>query len=166
VPRGVFPRRPGLKRKMPIRPLADRVMEKIRAEESGCWRWLGSLTKAGYGRVNLGTRETGIGLVHRVVYELHRGPIPVGLEIDHLCRNRWCCRPEHLQAVPHAVNSYRGVSPGMLIRLSGRCGRGHELTPENVYYRKDRPGAWNCRVCRRERRAAAGERERLRAGGC
>jgi hypothetical protein len=75
------------------------------------------------------------------------------LELDHLCRHRWCVNPVHLESVPHVVNMHRGVAPNILISLSGRCSRGHERTEANVYARKDGSG-WTCRVCRRELRAA------------
>jgi hypothetical protein len=68
----------------------------------GCWEWTGNRTGDGYGR--LAGRQ---GLAHRLSYEYHLGPIPDGLEIDHLCRNRGCGNPAHMEAVTHRVNCQR-----------------------------------------------------------
>jgi hypothetical protein len=139
--------------------MATRFAAKVAIEPSGCWRWTGFIDKAGYGRLREAGRGSPILYAHRVAYGLYRGPIPAGLALDHLCHNRWCCAPTHLEAVTPLVNARRGSSPNVLISVSGRCGRGHDLTPDNVYYRTDRPGRWNCKACRRERRAAARLRE-------
>ena len=145
--------------------LSVRVEEKINRESgewfngSQCWRWIGFIDKAGYGRISVGGRAGEVGYAHRVSYEFVHGPIPEGLVLDHLCRNRWCCNPEHLEAVRQRENFLRGVHPYVAIHQSGRCARGHERNAENTYYRKDRPGHWLCRACKNERRRAARHRE-------
>lgn len=73
---------------------------------TGCWLWLGIHTDKGYGSYWDGTRLIA---AHRAIYELHRGPIPVGLDLDHLCRNPPCVNPDHLEPVTEATNVQRGL---------------------------------------------------------
>lgn len=81
---------------------------EARIDRSGdCWVWTGNRTSAGYGQVWARRRML---LVHRVVYEQLVGPIPEGLVIDHLCRNRSCCNPAHLEPVTTAENVRRGLN--------------------------------------------------------
>lgn len=81
---------------------------------------------------------------HRVAYELAKGPIPPGLQLDHLCRNPRCCNPEHLEPVTCRENVLRGVGiPAQRARMT-HCDRGHELTPENIV---PSAGYRRCRTC-------------------
>lgn len=73
--------------------------------ETGCWIWQRATSRSGYGNVCV---DRTYFRAHRVYYERFKGPIPEGLEIDHLCRNRSCVNPEHLEAVTHRVNVHRG----------------------------------------------------------
>lgn len=114
--------------------LFDRAMTKV-LKVDGCWRWTGALTQNGYGHIR--TPDRRMALAHRLVYEHLVGPIPRGLEIDHLCRFRNCVNPEHLEPVTHVENMRRA-------HLT-HCRRGHEFTPENTYIR---PGKYPRRVCR------------------
>lgn len=105
-----------------------------------CWTWSGSRTTGGYG--NLRWRG-GYAYAHRLAWELKNGPIPDGMVIDHLCRNRACCRPEHLQPVEHVTNVRRGLSG---YGLRSECKRGHDVAdPANV--RIDAAGYRQCRKC-------------------
>jgi hypothetical protein len=115
----------------------------------GCWTWNGNRQSQGYGVY--GKR---VKYAHRLSYERHKGSIPEGLHIDHLCRNRLCVNPDHLEAVTQRINTLRGMSPGAISLRTGRCKRDHEWTPENTYLRPD-TGARQCRECIRLRRAAA-----------
>jgi hypothetical protein len=74
------------------RSITDNLIRSLRIG-NGCWEWAGPLDKNGYGVINQGQRRI---FAHRVVYEINFGPIPQGLEPDHLCRNRRCVRPDHL----------------------------------------------------------------------
>ncbi len=89
----------------------ERFEEKYEPEpNSGCWLWIASLDGKGYGQFPKG-KEFGRGNVraHRAAYEIYRGPIPKGMELDHLCRVKTCVNPAHLEPVPHQVNMVRGL---------------------------------------------------------
>lgn len=126
--------------------LAERFATKYLPEpNTGCWLWIGK-DWSGYGVIwGGGSRKKGkFRAAHRVSYELHIGPIPDGLELDHLCRVTCCVNPAHLEPVTHLVNLKRG-NWGKFRRVAGplpsHCKNGHELTPDNVYDRA-------CRICR------------------
>lgn len=117
-----------------------------------CQTWTGALTAGGYGA----RRENGVVVfVHRSEYERQVGPIPEGLELDHLCRNRACFEPTHLEPVTHRVNSIRSESPTMQAHRAGTCVNGHPAS--DAYRRPSGPRAGQvvyCRTCKRERAAA------------
>jgi len=85
---------------------ADRIRASYVVEANGCWRWTRGLTGSGYGHVSI---QSIYYQAHLLTYILRVGPIPTGLEPDHLCRNRWCVNPDHLEFVTHAVNVQRGI---------------------------------------------------------
>jgi len=126
--------------------LMDRVQAKISPEPmSGCWLWTGYLAGGqGYGGIEIRGQQC---LAHRVVYELLVGPIPEGLELDHLCRNRCCVNPDHLEAVTSKVNVLRGVGISAANAVKTHCVNGHEFTDENTYLHR---GHRHCRKCGRE----------------
>src|SRR5262245_1991367 len=117
-----------------------------RIDRSGaCWLWTGAKTTAGYGVARLDGRNR---YVHRTVYEMLVGPIPPGLEADHLCRNTGCVNPRHVELVTHRVNIRRGKAA---VRAAAtHCRRGHLLTADSAFIRAD--GARCCRQCSRRRR--------------
>lgn len=115
----------------------------IPPDQDGCWDWPGTRTAGGYGQMRGGSKVKIY--VHRASYEAFVGPIPDGLHIDHLCRNRACFNPAHLEPVTNAVNCARGMSPGAVVARTNICARGHELTEDNVIRRSD--GARQCRPC-------------------
>ena len=120
-----------------------RLWSKV--DKSGdCWIWTGSVTSGGYGSLLWNGRAR---QAHQVVYELLVGPIPDGLELDHLCRVRHCVNPSHLEPVTRRENVRRGVSPVAVNARKTHCKRGHEFTLENTYARPD--GARVCITCRR-----------------
>lgn len=105
---------------------------------SGCWLWLGKLSASGYGNVTHGGRNL---MAHRLAYETFVGPIPSGLELDHLCVTPCCVNPDHLEPVTQAENLRRAT-----MRRT-HCKHGHEYTPVNTRVRPD--GARACRACAR-----------------
>lgn len=124
---------------------------------TGCWLWTGATTSKGYGSFLISSASSGCrvrqvtGVAHKMTYELVHGVIvqpEVGprIVVDHLCRNRACCNPEHLEAVPEVVNVARGTSPSALHAMKTHCPSGHEYTPVNTYvYRNKR----YCKECRK-----------------
>jgi hypothetical protein len=121
--------------------IPDRFISKI--DQSGdCWQWMAAKAADGYGRF---VYEKKCQQAHRLAYQFWVGPIPDDLVLDHLCRNRSCVNPAHLEPVTQKVNNNRGMrsQPQFLTH----CLRGHEYTPETTYAR---PGkSKECKVCRR-----------------
>ena len=136
-------------------------------DENDCMLWRGCEVGCGYGEIqHLGERYR----AHRFSYTLLVGPIPEGLVVDHLCRNRRCVNPEHLEPVTAAENFRRGVGPAAINGRKTECPQGHPLSGENVY--RDPKGKRRCRTCRaeewrnptpRQREQAAANSRRYRA---
>lgn len=117
--------------------------------EAGCWEWRGGLTSHGYARFK---GDYG----HRYAVEIVAGrPIPEGMHVDHLCRNRACVNPARLEVVTPRVNMLRGVAPTAIAVQNNRCHRGHLLTEDNVYRRPKRPNKRECRACMQLRARSA-----------
>lgn len=122
----------------------ERFWEKVQKTDS-CWLWTGAKSSAGYGTFNLGDNR-GYDYAHRVAYRLLAGPIPDGLVIDHLCRVRHCCNPDHLEPVDPAENVRRGLAP---YGLRTECRHGHDIADTtNVYVQPGLTGH-RCRACAR-----------------
>ena len=109
--------------------------------------WISDRAQNGRGYTKMGVRGT-TWLTHRLAYTLWVGPIPQGLHIDHLCRQRSCCNPAHLEPVTCRINLLRGDTFTARQAAQDHCKRGHELTGANVYRRKGDPNKRECRTCR------------------
>lgn len=139
------------------RPAWDRFMEKVSIAPSGCLEWTGGLNGSGYGQFYVGMEKnpnTGKGYAHRWAYEHFVGAIPEGLHLDHLCRNRKCCNPNHLQPVTMLENIRRGVGPSSRNARKTHCPKGHEYSGDNLY-EHPRKNMRYCRTCNRARAQAA-----------
>lgn len=96
-----------------------------------CWNWIGSLTVHGYGQYR--HMVPGLtGRAHKLAWELENGPVPEGYVLDHLCRNRRCVRPEHLESVTPKVNALRGIGPTAVNARKSKCAHGHKLSGSRV----------------------------------
>ncbi len=123
-----------------------------RRAEDECWNWLGTKGRHGYGRLFNKFIRKSI-QAHRFSYEALVGTIGDGLVIDHLCRNKSCVNPVHLEPVTQRENTLRGIGPTAQNVLKTHCKRGHALTPGNV--RLCHGGTMRqCRQCERDRFAA------------
>ncbi len=121
------------------RPPLERFFEKVFPVE-GHWLWCASTNPGGYGQFNNG--ETMV-IAHRWIYEQLVGPIPDGLDLDHLCRIRTCVNPEHLEAVTRSINLKRGYEAR---GLKTHCAQGHPFDDANTFVRSQ--GGRGCRTCR------------------
>lgn len=124
--------------------LQHRLWAKVEKHPDGCWVWTGAVNKRqnGYGIIYVGPPRRQ-GVVHVLVYEWLRGPIPDDFDLDHLCRNTRCVNPDHLEPVPHEVNCRRGRSAE---REKTSCPKGHPYNEANTYIRSN--GWRGCRLCR------------------
>lgn len=120
---------------------SDRARFEAKFEKSeGCWIWRAGISVYGYGWF----RPHGLMEccnAHRVAFELYVGPIPKGKELDHLCRNRACVNPAHLEPVARIENIRRGFSS----RFGNKCGRGHKRTAQNTFVAAS--GKRQCKEC-------------------
>lgn len=122
----------------------EQVLEKIASRtlktKGGCWEWQGAVGPNGYGYSSWAGQK----LAHRMSFEAHIGPIPIGMHLDHLCRNRRCVNPTHLEPVTPLVNQRRKPDE---TRKRPVCRKGHEISGDNVIASR---GARRCRICREQ----------------
>lgn len=132
-------------------PTLERLERHIVREPEGCWIWTAA-TRTGYGVTHVGSRTDGSRryvMVHRLLYEHLVGPIPEGLDLDHLCRVRACVNPAHLEPVTRQENLLRGVGLTAQKAAQTHCVNGHPFDEANTHIRSN--GTRSCRVCGRER---------------
>lgn len=111
----------------------------------GCWEWVRFIDSDGYGHFWNGDKQVS---AHRWVYEAEVGLIPPDMTIDHLCLNRACVRPDHLEVVTNVENVRRGISFSSENAARTHCVNGHPFSPENTRRRK---GRRECLACVRAR---------------
>jgi len=134
--------------------LEVRFWRKVQKTES-CWLWQGCINNlTHYGIIGINGKPE---LVHVVSYRLVGKVIPEGMELDHLCRNRNCVNPDHLEPVMHRDNVLRGINACAQHAKVTQCPRGHSYDLFNTYYRPD--GGRDCHICRRIRKDEYVERK-------
>lgn len=165
--RAVHPVAPRVKRPKPvrvpqprrIRPFEERFYAKVLCDiATHCWLWMGYRRKLGYGGIGRSRAGNGMALAHRVAYELEVGPIPYGLEVDHLCRNPPCVNPSHLEPVTSAENLRRAALATGIRQGATHCPQGHPYDAENTVIAAN--GWRQCRECNRRKQSAYATRQR------
>lgn len=145
------------KRRLPQDPQAqvERFWAKVEPEpNSGCYLWVGAIQRRRHGAYGVfqayGQRTTNS--AHVFAYRMAKGALPIGTEIDHLCRNTQCVNPDHLEAVPRRVNLLRGQTLVAMNAEKTHCPKGHSYEGENVKYIFGRTGTMRvCRECLRQK---------------
>ena len=131
------------------RPILERIMAKV-IRVGKCLFWTGATNGHGYGVILAEGQPRRMIYVHRAIFEAINGPIINNKVLDHLCRNRNCCNIEHLEAVTHRENLFRGEAPNWKTTRTKICKRGHYIDGKNVQQATD--GRFRCRICTIQRK--------------
>jgi hypothetical protein len=134
--------------------LPERFWSKVRpAGHDACWEWTASLSAGPSGGYAQYKHEGRVTRGHRLTFQYFIGEIPDGLVLDHLCRNRACVNPYHLEPVTRRENTIRGETLAAQQLKQTHCLNGHELSPDNIY--STRPTRRSCKTCARNSARAA-----------
>jgi len=121
-------------------------MKNIVIDQNDCWNWKLWISPLGYGQISFKDKTE---LVHRVSFQVFIGKIKKNLEINHICRNRKCINPEHLETVSHRENLLKGDTIAAKNDQKTHCLNGHKFTPENTCINPS--GERSCRICKNRR---------------
>lgn len=121
------------------------ILTRYEVNPNGCWNWKGASWTRGYGVVIIGTKRYA---AHRYFYLKLRGEIPKDKVIDHLCRNRNCVNPNHMEIVTNRENVLRGIGLAAINAKKESCKWGHELIEANIYRRGNKR---HCKICAKRR---------------
>lgn len=128
----------------------DKFLSKVVKTPTGCWEWNGFINQDGYGMLSAKFNGKLTLSAHRYSYMIEKGEIPKGKQLDHLCRNRKCVNPDHLEPVTNYENMMRGNALASINAKKTHCIHGHPLSGYNLIIR-NKSGHRDCRICGNER---------------
>lgn len=134
----------------------ERFLNKIKILDSGCWKWISTITNQGYGQFWFNGKQRSS---HRFIYKYYHGEVNSSLVLDHLCRNRKCVNPEHLEQVSIKENILRGNGFAALNIKKTHCKNGHEFIDNNTHL--DSNGHRRCKFCNKIRQQQFQKRKKL-----
>lgn len=128
----------------------DRFWDKIQIDDlTGCWNWIAAIDRDGYGVFRETTnKHDSCGRAHKFAYQHYVGVVPANKQLDHICRNRRCANPKHLEIVTLIQNVMRGESFSAVNARKTHCIHGHPLSGDNLYVQPS-TGYRYCRECKR-----------------